>query len=142
MRRLRSLVLVKYGWFPAAVFLVHSILALIFGLYDRIFWLDIVMHSTGGVAIAYFIANVAVYLNQAGRVAVGQGIAFLLAVFGLVALAAVLWEFAEFITDSVFGINSQRNVVNVMKDQFFGLLGGAAYLLFVRPERRLGAKDY
>lgn len=89
------------------------------------------MHFVGGIAMAYFFDQTIGYLDRLELMRVGSRAASLVMVLGLVATSAVIWEFVEFLADRFFDAGSQRGLVNVMRDQFFGLLGGIAYIGFL-----------
>lgn len=122
--------MIEAGWFPALVFLIHCVLSLAFNAYYHAPSLDVPMHLLGGLAIAYFFHVVVAYGDRLGRVRVGSRAAEMIMVFGLVAVAAVVWEFAEFLSDYFFRLGAQPSVANTMKDQFMGLVGGAVYVGF------------
>lgn len=123
----------KAGWFPGLVFAAHCVLSLGFHAYDRFVWLDVVMHLLGGVAIAYFFDALVANLDQLGVLRLGDRRTTLVMVFGLVAVAALGWEFAEFAADALFSAGAQRSLANTMKDQFMGLTGGLVYVGFFIP---------
>lgn len=77
---------------------------------------------------AYFFEAVFGHLDQLGIIKVGDRMVARVLIFGLVAVSAIAWEFAEFIADALFNAGAQRSIANVMKDQFTGLLGGIAYI--------------
>jgi len=120
------------------VFLFHSYLSLGFDAYEKIMWLDTVMHFIGGVAIACFITQTVIQLDKNSILDAGSSISFFLLSLGLIAASTVLWEFAEFITDRCFDLNTQVSVTNVMKDQFLGMIGGFMYLILYKPHMQLG----
>ena len=122
--------LVRAGWFPSIIFFIHCVLSLGFNAYDRLTWLDVIMHFLGGVAIAYFFDQSIEHLDRLGVMRVGGTMASLVMIIGLVAMSTVVWEFMEFLADTFFDAGSQRGVANVMKDQFLGLVGGIAYVGF------------
>jgi hypothetical protein len=126
-RRL-ALSLVRAAWFPALVFGVHCVLSLGFNAYDKLEWLDVLMHFLGGAAIAHFFDGCVGLGQEAGFVSPGDRAARLLIVFGLVAFATVAWEWAEFVADTFFQAGAQRSIANTMKDQFLGVLGGVVYV--------------
>ena len=49
-------------------------------------------------------------------------------------MAAVLWEFAEFIFDNVFYLSIQRSLEDTLGDLFFGLLGGVVGFFWSYPK--------
>ena len=127
----------SYLTFPLAVFLFHCVLTLVFDAYARIEQLDVVMHFLGGIAIAHFISHTIIQLDKSEVLSVSSQVTFFLLIFGLVTTATVMWEFAEFITDSLFDMNIQVSVTNLMKDQFLGMVGGLVYVASFRPDRKL-----
>lgn len=120
--------LLRAGRLPIAVFLIHCVLSLGFNAYDRISWLDVIMHLAGGIAIASFFNHAVDYLNESVSFGIKSSAARVAMIFGLVAVSTVFWEFAEFLADTFFNAGAQRSIANIMKDQFFGLLGGGMYL--------------
>ncbi|MBI2385475.1 MAG: hypothetical protein HYV14_05605 [Elusimicrobia bacterium] len=122
--------LIEAGWSPSLVFILHCVLSLGFDAYDVLPSLDVPMHLLGGAAIAYFFHVVVAYADRLGWVRVGSKAAESIMVFGLVAAATVVWEFAEFLGDYLFRLGAQPDVANTMKDQFMGLVGGVAYIGF------------
>lgn len=122
--------MIEAGWLPSLVFLVHCSLSLAFNAYHHAPSLDVPMHLFGGAAIAYFFHVVLAYGDRLGWVRVGSKAAEMIMVIGLVAVATVVWEFAEFLSDYFFRLGAQPSVANTMKDQFMGLVGGAVYVGF------------
>lgn len=120
--------LIEAGWMPSLVFGMHCFLSLAFNAYVRVPSLDVPMHLMGGLAIAHFFRVVLAYGDRLGLIRVGSPRAEMIMVFGLVALATVVWELAEFLADYCFHLGAQPSVRNTMKDQFMGLVGGAGYL--------------
>jgi hypothetical protein len=118
---------------PAIVFLVHCVLTLGFNVYDRFTWFDVPMHFIGGVAIAHFFTVTLRTMGAEAEWRVGSATIFYIAVGELVGISTVIWEFAEFLADTVLELGAQRSVANTMKDQFFGLAGGLTYLIIARP---------
>ena len=92
---------------------------------------DPVMHFSGGVAAAYFIWHSAVcarrYLGDMSILAIG------LLAFALAMVAAVGWEFAEFVGDRLRGTNVQHGLANTMRDLFLGAGGALAYVAIRGP---------
>ena len=117
------------AWAPISV-VVFYLIGFFLGWFDVIPPLDIPTHFMGGVAITYFyrsaIRNLQKLLGDIPFV-----IQVILAVTAT-GTTAVLWEFAEYISDyflrthHVFGLN------DTLKDMFFGLLGALVLSLFYR----------
>lgn len=124
------------GWAPLLVFFVHVVLSRGLHAYDAWPPTDRPMHFAGGVAMAFFISRC---FQALPREAVRHSRVSLLELIlagSLTATAAVLWEFAEFSCDQVFGTNIQVGLANTMQDLALGLAGAATFVA-VRA-RRLG----
>jgi len=112
------------GWAPLLVFVTHVIASKGFNAYHYYPSLDIPMHFFGGVVICYFFwtASKAPYAYEF----LGKHTKFSLFIMlmALTGLATVLWEFAEWVADTVFGESAQVSITDTMGDMFLGLLGG------------------
>ena len=119
----------RAAWAPVLVFSIHVIGAAVFHVYRRIPNFDIPMHFFGGVAIAYFFG--AAYRAGLESKLLGEPsrVLFPLVVSGWTCLAAVIWEFAEFVSDATWKTHSQPGLDDTLLDLLMGLLGGGAYLL-------------
>jgi len=119
----------KALWAPAAVFIFYvSVIHL--GLSDVVpEWWDIPVHFLGGVTICYLFwtaskaPHAVKFLGQHTRFSL-----FVLLV-ALTALAAVLWEIAEWVDDALSNREIQVTVTDTICDMFMGLLGGATVAL-------------
>lgn len=132
----------RAGSFPLAVFVLHVGLSLFLDSYDRVSWSDIPVHLLGGAAIGWFFSEMILLMEEEGRASRTSWRAHAVMVFGLVALATVVWELGEFVWDRVTRMNVQRSIANVMSDQLMGLVGGAILIALklpslksLRPER-------
>lgn len=102
-------------------------------------WVDIPLHFFGGCSIAMF----AYLLLNAfpDKKKMINDLPVIIRIFlyvSIVSLAAVLWEFYEFIHDIVFLTSYQPNLRDTMTDLFLGLAGGlilAIYLVSQKMER-------
>ena len=116
------------AWAPIAVFSFHLFAMLVLDAYA--WWpdFDIPMHFAGGVAIAYFFAGC--YRSALAFEFLGQPskVVYAVAVFGMTAVAAVVWEFAEFIADHTLGSHTQPGLADTLLDLLMGLLGGIVFL--------------
>jgi hypothetical protein len=110
---------------PTLVFLIHLITVGLSNLYVHFPHIDIPFHYAGGFAIAFAATQVLTYLEEENINPVLNRILFLLVIIAFTATAAVIWEFAEFISDQFLSTNLQGNIANTMQDQFVGILGGA-----------------
>jgi hypothetical protein len=112
---------------PTLVFLIHLITVGLSNLYIHFPHIDIPFHYAGGLAIAFTAAQILTYLQEEKITPVLNRILFLIVIIALTATAAVIWEFAEFISDQFLGTNLQGSIANTMQDQFVGILGGATW---------------
>ena len=56
----------------------------------------------------------------------------------LTATASTFWEFAEFVSDAVFGTRAQLGLEDTLLDTALGIAGGASYVLARWRQRSLG----
>ncbi|MBI4138080.1 MAG: hypothetical protein HY482_00600 [Candidatus Wildermuthbacteria bacterium] len=117
------------GWAPALVLLAQGAVVSWTHLYWTFPWLDIPAHFLGGASIAIAGGNAIASLNAAGRVPFLPRFFSAVCVFSFVALAAVGWEWFEFLGDYLLGTNMQATTQDTMADFLFGLLGGACVLI-------------
>ena len=111
-------------WAPLSVFVLHILAG---GWLGHEPFVDPVMHFLGGAAAAFFfweaIACARSYLGDFTPLASG------LLAFGMASVAAVVWEFGEFLLDWYRGTHLQRDLADTMRDLFLGLSGATAYLV-------------
>jgi hypothetical protein len=119
------------GWAPILVFATHVMASRLFNAYDLLPEADIPMHFAGGLSIAFFVSRCFRALPQAVVRSSRLVVLELVLVGSLTATAAVLWEFAEFACDRIFGTNIQISLANTMQDLALGLLG-AGVLMVIR----------
>ena len=119
--------------FPAVVFVIHELINIPFGLYDVFPALDIPMHFLGGASVS---VSSALCLRQTKGIVmvekIGKFFFFLWAV-SLAGLAAIVWEFYEFLSDYFFQTVTQPSLADTVGDLFFGLVGGlvaSAYIVY------------
>jgi len=119
------------GWMPASVFALHVVLHEVFNAYATVPGLDIPMHVAGGLAIALVARRV---FDWMWSPPLGQAPVVIryLFVVGLTALAAVVWEFAEFLSDHYLGTRVQTGLEDTLLDMAMGLVGGLGYLAWHR----------
>lgn len=131
--------IIRLGAWPYIVFLLNYSLYKLW-LEQYIAWkLDMFMHILGGVAIAHTISyllelaedkNLIVFKNWLVRTSV---------IVAFVIVAAVFWEWYEFLSDVFFVTVHQSSLADTMKDLFMGLLGGVLYIIFL-PKKNLYEK--
>jgi len=130
------------AWAPSLVFLIHAVASLGFRAYQRWPALDIPMHFLGGVVISYFYHRASINASAVGLLGPFHLVTHLVLVFALVATTTVFWEFAEFISDSVFGTHAQVDLGDTLLDMLLGIVGGMVFLIVSHlsaPGRRLAS---
>lgn len=123
------------GWAPLTVFLVHVFISRVLDIYDPWPHTDIPMHFLGGLSIAFFVSRCFRALPRDAAHHSRVDVLELVLVGSLTATAAVLWEFAEFIWDRVFGTNIQLSLANAMQDMALGILGAVAFIALAHRRR-------
>ena len=111
--------------------------ALINFWYWKFWWLDIIMHFSGGFWLAavciWLIANYQFPISQENFK--NKKLASFIIIFSFVALIGIFWEFFEFGLDLISPTKKyvwamQQGAVDTISDLFFDLIGGAvAWLL-------------
>lgn len=129
------------GWAPLALFLFHVLMLFVFRAYR--YWpkADIQLHFLGGAAMAWFFSGV--YRVMPRPAARSNRVVLLELVWmgSLTTVMAVLWEFAEFLWDFVYGTNMQVDLPNTMQDMAVGMTG-ALFVMALRARRlRVGTAD-
>lgn len=117
------------GWAPIAVFAAHVIASRVLGTHLAFPSLDIPMHLAGGAAITYFFWR-SLHVQES-RFVVGEMVsasAGLLS-FTAVATAAVVWEFAEWISDRYMSTHAQLGLEDTLLDMLLGIVGGLIVVL-------------
>jgi hypothetical protein len=116
------------GWAPALVFLIHVVAALGFGAYAAFPRLDIPMHVFGGIAVTYFYARAYRSAERRGLLGQPAKVLYVLMIPALATSTAVLWEFAEFLSDRYAGTRHQLGLEDTLFDMFLGCLGSLVFL--------------
>lgn len=114
-------------------FLVYLLNYLLLNFTDAAYWsfpIDTPMHALGGFSIAYGALHALRILEKKNTVVIKSVLIKVFAILATVALAAVVWEFYEFLHDYFFGSHYQTENVDTMKDLFMGLLGGLLFCVF------------
>jgi hypothetical protein len=119
--------ILSYFAFPALVFLIHLITVGLSNLYIHFPHIDIPFHYAGGFAIAFTSAQILTYLEEEKITSMLNRVLFVIMIIALTTTAAVIWEFAEFISDQFLHTDLQGSIANTMQDQFVGILGGATW---------------
>jgi len=111
------------GLAPGAVFALHLLLSRGTGAYRAWPHLDVPMHLAGGAAIAHGCR--ALVAHAWGRLP--ERLLEEVLLVSLTALAALLWELAEFTTDALGWTRAQAGLADTMLDLAMGLCGGTVY---------------
>jgi uncharacterized membrane protein YjdF len=127
-----TLILAILFW-PALVFLVH-VLASAVGVYAQIDKFDNVMHFLGGASIAAAAGHALALARRRGWMTIQRRALTLLVVLGMVALAAVCWEFLEFIMDRYASTGMQGDIIDTLSDMLLALVGGLIIALTYRTK--------
>jgi len=110
------------AWAPLTIFVFYAVAAKGFYAYILFPWLDMPTHFFGGVAITYFFYTGTGYAQaMVGRI---PPVIQMFLSLGLTAITAVVWEFLEFLSDTLLGTKMNLGVSDTLSDLFFGLLGG------------------
>jgi hypothetical protein len=126
----------KAAWAPAAIFLIHTFISLVFGHKPA---LDPSMHFLGGMAMAFFFHE----LLNVSTALFGESRYFprLILSFCFATTVAVFWEFMEFGGGEATGVYSQHSIKETMYDLLLGCGGAACYVMlqmilgFKKPKR-------
>ena len=117
---------------PLAVFITHLILTLGFDIYGNFPRLDILMHFIGGLSIGYSYILFYKFLQQENIIISKDLILNIFFIISIVALTAVLWEMAEFVSDYFYHTRVQVSLDDTMLDMFLGILGGSLISLLFK----------
>ncbi len=137
--RIGVALMVRAGWAPLLVFLLHVFISRVINGYILYPPLDIPMHFLGGVAMAYFLGKSFSALPEDALARWLRPIAEAVFVVSLTATSSVLWEFAEFTSDSFFGTHAQLGLDDTLLDMAMGITGGLSYAVVSWRQGRLGA---
>lgn len=123
--------------FPAVgVLALHVVLSKAVGAYAVFPWLDVPMHAAGGAAIVVGGRGVLREVVAAGLASRPEPWLERVLLLALTALAAVVWEFAEWTGDRLGWTAAQAGLDDTMLDLLMGLVGGAIAVLW--PVRSTG----
>jgi len=98
------------------------------GAYEAFPPLDTPMHLLGGLAIAFFLWTAYSIGARSGTLGQPNSTAIALLTVTSTAASAVLWEFAEYLSDGYLGTNTQKGLEDTLLDLLFGLVGGAIFV--------------
>lgn len=108
------------GLAPIVVFTFNAIISKGTTLYEIYPAIDIPMHFLGGCAIAYMLVR---FYKILPLPKTPYFFNLLVVTAGTIS-AAVIWEFAEFLSDHYLGTHTQLGLPDTMLDLLMGMLGG------------------
>lgn len=120
--------------FPILVSLAHLIVRDGLHLYVRRPSIDLPFHYIGGFSIVYTASLILSRLESEKMIAPLNKIIFVILLLSLTATTAVVWEFAEFISDQVLRTHLQPSIANTMQDTRGRDVG--LHLLLARVRRK------
>ncbi len=118
----------RAGWAPILVFLLHVLIARVLDGYINFPPLDIPMHLAGGWAMAYFLSECFAALPEGFIAPGGRKAVEAVMVLNLTTVTAVLWEFAEFLSDQWLGSQAQVGLEDTLLDLALGMVGAVGYV--------------
>lgn len=126
----------KFGNFDKTIYYAFSFFAYflgsVVGLYNLIWWYDVLMHFISGFVVGYAAIFI---LDKLGMYDSKNGaFNFIYSLFFAIGVAGI-WEIIEFLIDVVLGTNLQHSldtgVVDTMQDIICGTTGGLIFSLFI-----------
>ncbi len=124
--------LLKCFYPPAVVFFLHIMLGGYFRFYLIFPNFDIPMHFLGGMSIGITGVLLLRLAQKEGWMNIKKKIIVLFLLLCLVAFAATIWEFLEWLGDFYLHTRMQQGLTDTMGDMFLGLFGGlVGSLLFL-----------
>jgi hypothetical protein len=116
------------GWAPSLVFAIHLVALEVFDAYSRIAYLDLLMHFIGGAVMAYFLHAFVTQASSMENATSDNPMTNRILVFIGTITVAVLWEFAEFMSDQFLATHTQAGLDDTLSDLLFGAIGAAFFI--------------
>jgi hypothetical protein len=126
--------ILKAGWAPVAVVILHSLVAKT-SLRDP---LDFPIHFLGGASMAFFLFHALHCFEK--LLGTLQPFGRYLFSYGLACTVGVFWEFAELLSDVVYHTHIQISLMNTMSDLVADATGAFTSLFLVFLAGRLSRK--
>lgn len=113
--------------FPSLVYIFNNTFqSLAFDFYIK-YSVDTLSHFLGGLSIAYS-ANYGLSLLEKEKwIIIKKNILRAGIIIGAVTIAAVCWEFYEFISDNFLHTGMQPNLADTIKDLCMGMIGAVVF---------------
>jgi len=122
-RKFRITLPVEVDFLLTVFIFAHFVLGEFSNYYYRIWWWDLLLHTSSGILIGLTGFVVTYFFLFTSRVKANPALVSLFSVTFSVA-AATLWEIFEFIMDQIFGFNMQKSGFNdTMSDLIVAFLG-------------------
>ena len=121
-------------WAIAGVLIFWAVAAKVFHAYLMHPWLDMPTHFVGGWAIAF--ASRRAVVNAAPAIGSTPLLVQSLVAIGVAALAAINWEFLEYLSDLYLKSHIVLGETDTLSDLFFGLLGATVYAMYIYVRER------
>jgi len=115
------------GVFPFIIFIANYILFTTELDWAMSVHADDYLHFFGGTSIAFSAGYLMNILSGSKKLVIKNDLIKFFIVLTVVSLAAVLWEFYEFVSDILYPAIRQPTVADTIKDLVMGLLGGAVF---------------
>ena len=128
----------RAGRAPILVFLLHVFISRVLNGYILYPPLDIPMHFFGGVAMAYFLSKSFSAVPEGAIAPPYRPFAEFVFVVSVTATASIVWEFAEFTSDFMFGTRAQLGLDDTLFDMALGIAGGLSYAVMSWRQGTLG----
>lgn len=116
----------KISFFPSIVFMTSEIAYRLYPKWAEAMHFDSYLHFIGGMSIALSSAYI-VNLFDEEIFQKNNRLAKAYLISTSVVVAAVLWEFYEFLHDQMYGSKFQPSIADTMKDLLLGMLGGITF---------------
>ncbi|MCE9608924.1 MAG: hypothetical protein K8R23_01725 [Chthoniobacter sp.] len=126
------LTLREVAWPPLLLISFHLVALCGFDAYILFPALDLPMHFLGGVVCAFCLHRASINASVCGLLGPFHQLTHRLLVLALTCSVTVLWEFAEFSSDHLFGSHTQLGLEDTLHDMLLGTLGGMALLVGIR----------
>jgi hypothetical protein len=122
------------AWAPLLVLGVHVALH-VSNIYQRFPYLDLPMHFFGGVVMAFFFHRVSINASLLGITRPYHALRHRLFVFTSTCMAAVSWEFSEFVTGWYSAGQTREGLNDTIGDLFLGIIGCLFFIISASRSR-------
>lgn len=132
----------KSVFFSWALIVIFHVVAMAFSWYDRLLWLDILMHLIGGAWVGLlFVYLFPKYLPGYSE---ARFLSYVILGLGFVTLIGVFWEFYEYLSDvyiyKMHPLNlapNPKNLPDTLADLVNDLIGGSVVIAWAFFRKKL-----